>query len=435
MRHLTLALVLALLGGGSLCAEPPVVRLVEFEAAITPISARRITQAIEDAEREGDALVLVRLDTPGGMVDSMESIVKKMLSAKVPIAVWVGPSGAKAASAGFFVLVAADVAAMAPGTRTGAASTVYGFGGENREGDVLLKKANQDLAALIRSIAERRGRNAEACEAAVFEATAYEEGVALERGLIDLVVGSQEALLAALDGREVHRFDGTAVVLRTTDATFATSEFSFRHRVMEFLATPAVASILLLIGVLGLYVEFTNPGAILPGVVGALCLLLFAITAQVLPVSAIGILLIVLAIFMFVLEIKVTSFGLLTLGGAVSLVVGAILLIDGPIPELRVPLPVILPTALLIAALCALAMRLALRAHTAKVTTGVEGLVGECGTVTKDLDPEGKVQVHGEIWDAATSEPAVGRGTRVRVVAVENMRLIVEAVDARSPTR
>jgi len=425
-------LLLASAWAGAVGAEAAVIRLVEFEAAITPISAQRITRAIDDAEQAGDDLVLIELDTPGGMVNSMEDIVKRMLAAEVPIVVWVGPSGAKAASAGFFVLLAADVAAMAPGTRTGAASTVYGFGGESRDDDVMLKKANQDLAALIRSIADRRDRNPEACEKAVFEAQAYEEGVALEQGLIDLIAGDRTELLELLDAREVQRFDGSTVVLQTADARFVTSQFSFRHEFMEFLATPALASIFLMLGMLGLYVEFTHPGAVFPGVVGALCLLLFALTAQVLPVSAIGVMLILLAVVMFILEIKVTSYGMLTLGGTVSLVIGAIMLVDGPIPELRVPPSVVLPTALFIAALCILAMRLAIKAQLARVSTGVEGLVSELGTVTRDLDPEGSVQVHGEIWNAASVSGPLPRGTRVRVVAVDSMRITVEPLDAPS---
>lgn len=432
MRRLSILLLLAWAWTGAAGAEAAVIRLVEFEGAITPISAQRITRAIDDAEQAADDLVLIELDTPGGMVSSMEDIVKRMLAAEVPIVVWVGPAGAKAASAGFFVLLAADVASMAPGTRTGAASTVYGFGGENRDDDVMLRKANQDLAALIRSIADRRGRNPEACEKAVFEAQAYEEGVALEQGLIDLLAVDRAELLELLDAREVRRFDGTTSVLRTADARFVTSQFSFRHEFMEFLATPALASILLMLGMLGLYVEFTHPGTVFPGVVGALCLLLFALTAQVLPVSAIGVMLILLGLVMFILEIKVTSYGMLTLGGTVSLVIGAIMLVDGPIPELRVPLSVVLPTALLISALCILAMRLAIKAQLTRVSTGVEGLVSELGTVTRDLDPAGSVRVRGEIWNATSTSGPLPRGTRVRVVAVDSMNLSVEPVDLPS---
>jgi membrane-bound serine protease (ClpP class) len=415
-------------------AADPVVRLVEFDADVNPVTAHRIIRAIDDAEAEGDEFVLIELDTPGGLVTSMEDIVQRMLTAEVPIVVWVGPSGARAASAGFFILIAADVAAMAPGTRTGAASTVM-LGGENTEDNVLLKKANEDTAALIRSIAEHRHRNIEACERAIMEAKAYEESVALNDGLIDLVAKNREELLQLLDSREIRRFDGSVVTVRTADARFVTSKFPWRQKFMELLANPIVAYLLLLGGLAGIYVEFTHPGAVFPGVVGALCLLLFALAAQALPISAIGILLILLAIVMFILEIKVTSYGMLTLGGVLCLIMGSVILIDGPIPEMRVPWLVVLPMSLTVGAVCAVALRLAVRAQLHRVGTGVEGLAGETGTVTEALDPEGKVFVHGEIWNAASASGSVPQGVRVRVVKVEEMQLTVELAEERSANR
>jgi len=410
-------------------ADGPVVRLVEFEAPITAISAMRITKAIDDAEQSGDEFVLIVLDTPGGMVISMEKIVKRMLAAEVPIVVWVGPAGAKAASAGFFLLISADVAAMAPGTRTGAASSVYGTK-ESKEGDVMLKKVNEDLAALIRSIADHRGRDVEACERAVFEAKAYEEQVAMEKGLIDLIATSREDLLEQLDGKEIQRFDGSTTVLHTAGSSFAVTEFSLKHEFMELLAIPMVAAFLLFAGMLGIYVEFTHPGVVFPGVVGALCLLLFALSAQVLPISTIGVLLIVLALVMFVLEIKVTSFGMLTLGGAVALVIGGWMLVEGPIPELRVPFSFVLPLAVTISLLCAIVVRFAIRAHRSRVTTGQEGLVGKIGTASDELAPSGKIFVHGEIWNAVAVGGAIPHGARVKIIAVDEMTLSVEQVGA-----
>jgi membrane-bound serine protease (ClpP class) len=305
------------------------------------------------------------------------------------------------------------------------------MGGENREDDVLLKKSNEDLAALVRSIADRRGRNPEICERAVFEAKAYEETVALELGLIDLVAGSQEELLEKLDAREVRLFDDTRVTLRTAGARFVRSDFSFRHTFMEALAHPIVAYLLLLGGLAGLYVEFTHPGVVFPGVVGALCLLLFALTAQALPISAIGVLLILLAVVMFLLEIKVVSYGMLTFGGVICLLLGSWLLIDGPIPELRLPLSVILPTSLAISAFCAYAVHLAAQAQRSRVGTGVEDLVARTGTVTRALTPEGKVFVRGEIWSARSENEPIEEGVPVEVVRVEGLRLIVER--AREP--
>lgn len=417
-----------------LSAAEPVIRLVEFETSVNPITALRITRAIDDAEAAGDDLVLVRLDTPGGFVDSMQGIVKRILASKVPVVVWVGPSGARAASAGFVILIAADVAAMAPGTRTGAAATIFGSGAGD-EHDVLLKKSNEDLAALVRSIADHRGRNVEACERAVFEAKAYEEQIALESKLIDLVATTREELLSKLDSREIRRFDGSRAVLRTAGASLVKSEFSLRHEFMELLAIPAIAYGLFLLGVLGIYVELTHPGLVLPGVVGALCLILFALAAQVLPVSASGILLIVLALVMFILEIKVTSYGMLTFGGVACLIVGSWMLIDGPIPELRVPLWVVLPTSLAIAGVCVAVLRLALAAQAVRVGTGVEGLAGETGTVTTELAPEGKVFVHGETWNARSPGGAIPAGRQVRVVKVESMRLTVEPMNGQQADR
>jgi membrane-bound serine protease (ClpP class) len=415
-------------------AAEPVVRLVEFDAVVNPITAHRIVRAVDDAEAEGNDLVLIELDTPGGLLDSMEDIVQRMLAAEVPIVVWVGPSGAKAASAGFFILMAADVAAMAPGTRTGAASTVI-LGGDNTEDNVLLKKANEDTAALIRSIAKHRNRNVEACERAVMQAKAYEESVALADGLIDLVARDRDELLELLDSREIRRFDGSVVTVRTEGARFVTSEFPWRQTFMELLANPIIVYLLFLGGLAGIYVEFTHPGAVFPGVVGALCLLLFALSAQALPISAIGILLVLLAIVMFILEVKVTSYGMLTVGGVVCLVLGSVVLIDGPIPELRVPFGLVLPMSLALAGVCAFAVRLAVKAQLHRVGTGVEGLAGKTGSVTEALDPEGKVFVHGEIWNAISAGGPVAQGERVRVVRVEDMQLTVEPADDRSANR
>ncbi len=405
-------------------ADSPVVRLVEFETDVNPITALRITRAIDEAEQQSDSLVLIRLDTPGGLVTSMETIVKRMLAAKVPVVVWVGPSGAKAASAGLFILMAADVAAMAPGTRTGASSTVFGTG-ESSADNVHLKKANEDLAALIRSIADRRGRNAEACEKAVFAAKAYEETVALKEGLIEIVAGSTDELLEQLDGREVQRFDGTTVVLETTGATIVTSEFSYKQEFFEVLANPTVAYLLLLLGVGGLYVEFNNPGLVFPAVIGVLCLILFAFAYQVLPISTIGILLMLLAIVLFILEIKVTSYGMLTVGGVACLITGSLMLVEGPIPELRLSPWLVVPVSVAVALFCVVALRLALKAQLAKVGTGVEGLRSEVGTVTEELNPDGKVFVHGETWNASSVEGTIARGVRVQVIRVDDMHLTV----------
>jgi len=434
MRHLALGVCVLFLLSAPLVAENTRIRLVDFETTVNPVSKYRIMRAIDEAEEAGDEFVLIRLDTPGGDVGSLQTIVKRMLAAEVPVVVWVGPAGAHAGSAGFFILIAADVATMAPGTRAGAASTIV-MGGENREDDVLLKKMNEDGAALLRSIAERRGRNIEFAEQAVFEAKAYEESVALANGLIDFVALDMDELLSLLDGREVTRFDGTTTTLSTAGAEFVTTEFEFKHEFREFLANPTIAYLLLMGGLLGLYVEFTQPGVVFPGVVGALCLILFAIASTSLPVSVLGVLLILLAIVMFVLEVKVHSFGMLTVGGVISLIIGSLMLIDGPIPEMRVPFQVVLPVSLVIAAICVYVVALVVRAHQARVHAGVEGLADELGTVTRTLGPKGKVFVHGEIWNASAARGTIAEGARVRIVAVDSMHLTVEPADGPTSER
>jgi len=420
------ALALAFLTAPFLRAAEPVVRWVDFEDKfVLPGYADRITSAIDDAEKNGESLVVIQLDTPGGLVATTHDLVKRMLASKVPIVVWVGPSGAHAGSAGFFLLLAADVAAMAPGTRAGAAATVYG-GGKSEEGDVLLKKMNNDSAALLRSIAEHRGRNVEACEKAVLAAEAYSDTAALATGIIDLVAKDREDLLQKLDGREVRRFDGTPVVLATAGARIETTEVSYRQAFLEFIASPYVAYFLLLLGLGGLYVEMTHPGLVFPGVVGVAALILFALASQILPVSTIGVLLLLLGIVLLLLEIKVTSYGMLSVGGVACLLIGSLMLFNGPIPELRLPLAVTIPPVLALGALCICAVRLAVAAQRVQVATGVEGLAGEIGAVTRDLDPEGRVFVHGESWRAVSAAGSIPAGAKVRVLKVDHLQLTVE---------
>jgi membrane-bound serine protease (ClpP class) len=411
--------------------EAPVIRWVDFDQSVNPISIHRITRAIEEAEANGEDLVILRLDTPGGMVVSLHTTVQAILNSKVPVVAWVAPAGAHAASAGFFILVAADVAVMSPGTRTGAASTIV-MGGENREDDVGLKKMNEDGAALLRSIAERRGRDKQACEDAVFAAKAFEESVALEKGLIDFIAGDREELLELLDGREVRRFDGEVITVRTAGAVFTESNFSAKQLFFEFLADPTIAFLLLAVGGFLVYFEFQNPGMFVPGVLGAVFLLLFAVAAMNLPVSVLGFLLIGLAAVLFVLEVKIASHGLLTLGGAVALIAGSLILFDGPIPELRVSPLVVVPVASAIVFFTFIVMRMALRAARARVSTGVEGLEAKIATVTRSLDPRGKVFVHGETWNAVSSGPGVPLGASVRVVKVDDMLLTVEPLNGET---
>jgi membrane-bound serine protease (ClpP class) len=414
-------------------AAPPTVRLVRFDTDINTATSKRIADAIDAADAAADALVLIELDTPGGSVDATESIVKRMLAAKTPIAVWVGPSGARAASGGFYLVMAADVAAMAPGTRTGAAAVVFGMG-KSDDGDVLLKKATNDLAALARSIAEHRGRNVEACDKAVISAESFTDAAALKSGLVDLVAKDRADLLRQLDGRTVKRFDGAVTTLALASPTVVeperTSTAKLEERLGGFLGNPTVTYLLFLIGLAGLYAEFNHPGTWVPGLVGALALILFAYSAQQLPVSAIGLILVLLGLALFVLELKIVSHGLLGISGTVCVIAGSVMLFPGHGGSLKPPLLVVLPGSLTLAAFCFAATRLAIKAKAAPLATGVEGLRGEIGVVEQSLTPEGTVFVHGALWKAMVSSGSVPAGSRVRVVRVRDLIVDVEPVDA-----
>ncbi len=430
LRPLTVVLLLAVIAlAPAVLAAGPTVRYVEFDTEVTSVTVQRITKAIDTAEAQGEDLVLVRIDTPGGVLSATESLIQEMLASQVPVVVWVGPSGTHAASAGFFILMAADVAAMAPGTRTGAASTVMS-GGDNSDDNVLLRKINQDTAALLRSLAERRGRDKEAAEKTVFEAVSYEETAALEARLIDLIASDRDELLEMLDGFALTRFNGDTVVLETAGAQVIEMEFDWRQQMLEVIGSPALAQILLLLGFAGLYFEYQNPGLIFPAVLGVVCLIAFAFAAQILPVSAFGILLIAGALVLFVLELKFVSHGLLSLGGLVCLILGSSMLVDGPIPELRVPWTVYVPMSLMVGGLMIVALRFAISAQRVPVATGVEGLTGAMGQVSRVLDGGGKVFVNGEVWDAHSNAGELVEGMRVRVVAVDGMQLTVEPADA-----
>jgi membrane-bound serine protease (ClpP class) len=431
MRRPLLAFAAVCLGTATLAAPAPVVRRVPFDTEVTRATAHRIFDAIDAADAAGDALILVELDTPGGDVAALESIVQRMLASKTPICVWVGPAGARAASAGFLMLLAADVAAMAPGTRTGAASVIR-MTGPNPEDDVALKKVTKDFAGLARSIAEHRGRDVTKAEQAVISAEVYTDAVAKASGLVEIVARDRADLLQQLDGRTIARFDGGRTTLSLAGATVVTVERSRWQGILEDLASPTLALLLLVVGIGGLWFEFQNPGGWVPGAIGAVSLLLFAIAANLLPFSMLGLLLMIAGLACFVLEVKVVSHGLLTVAGIVAIVAGAWMMFPGPIPELRVPLLVLFPAATALAAFCALAVRLAVAAQRAPVATGAEGLAGAVGTVERALDPAGRVFVHGELWDAVSDGGPVPAGGRVRVERVESMTLRVRPLDGRA---
>jgi membrane-bound serine protease (ClpP class) len=402
-----------------------VVRM-RVEDTIQPASQQFIERALAEAVERDAELVVMELDTPGGLVDTTRDITTAVTTSPVPVVVFVNPPGARAASAGFFILLSADVAAMAPGTNTGAAHPVGGQG-ENLPEDVRDKVTN-DAAAMVRALAEQRGRNPETAERTVIESISLTAEEALEEGLIDLIATDINDLLEKLDGFEVTRFSGDTATLDIEDADMVEIEPSFSERLFSVLANPNIAYLLMALGALGLYVEITHPGGILPGVVGVIFLLLGLYSVSVLPVSWAGVALIFVALMLFILEVKVTSYGLLTVGGVISFVLGSLMLFDGPIPDMRVSLGVVLPTAVVVAFVTGFLLTRVLRAHRERPMTGREGLIGDKGRAISEIAPEGKVAVHGEYWDGRSTGGAIPAGSTVRVVAVDGRRIDVVAV-------
>lgn len=414
-------------------ADSPRVIEMRVEGIIQPLVAEFVLDGLKLAREQNARLVLITMDTPGGLDTAMRDIIQGILNSPVPVAVYVSPSGARAASAGFFILLSADVAAMAPGTDTGASSPVPLFGGASREGDETpMRKAVNEAAAYLRSIAEQRGRNAERAEKAVTEAQAFSVQEALAANLIDLMAASPEELLEKLDGRAIRRFDGTTETLALAGAVRVTHEMNRRQRILSYIADPNILFLLLIIGLLGLYVEFSNPGLIFPGVIGGVSLILALVAVQILPINIIGILLILLAIGLFVLEAKVTSYGLLGLAGAVAMVLGALFLIRSPWTGMGVSFGTAVAVTIPFALLAVFLMTMVLRSFKWKPSTGVEALVGQVGEVTEEIDGRGMVFVAGELWRAAAAT-RIPKGARVRVVRVEGLTLHVEPADGGAP--
>jgi membrane-bound serine protease (ClpP class) len=390
---------------------------IKVDAPIHPVTSEYVVRALERADREAADLVVLTLDTPGGLDTSMREIITAIVNARTPVAVFVGPSGSRAASAGFFIGLACDIFAMAPGTSTGAAHPV-GVSLTGASMDKTMEgKVVEDAASYIRSLAGKRGRNVRMAEDGVRKSLSYTEREALDGGLIDLVAGSEEELVARLDGRTVRRFDGSEQTLALAGKPMADRPMTFRQRFLLTIANPNLAYILLMIGLLGLYFEFSHPGAILPGVLGGISLLLAVFAFQILPINYVGLGLILLAIILFVLEVKVQSFGMLAVGGIAAMIIGSLMLVKSPIPELRPGLRIVLPLALGISLIVVFLLTLVLRAHARRALTGREGMIGETGTARTDLAPAGKVFVHGEIWEAEADAP-VRAGEKVRVIEV-----------------
>jgi membrane-bound serine protease (ClpP class) len=408
---------------------------VKVDDAIEPVTAEYIARALESAAANHDQAVLIEINTPGGLVESTRQIIEKIVASPVPVIVYVTPSGSRAASAGFFILESADVAAMAPGTNTGAAHPVVPG---TKLDEVMKQKIENDAAALMRSVVTKRGRNVELAESAVRESKSFTEQEALDKKLIEYIAPSEQDLLHQLNGKTIKRFDGSSLTLNTQNKDTKTNQpirdykMTLKERILAYIMDPNVAFILMAIGALALYAEFNHPGAVIPGTVGLVFILLSAFALNLLPVRFAAIAMILGAFVLFAAEAKFVSHGILTTGGIALLTLGGLFLVDGPIPEMRVHLATALAVSIPFGIITAFLMTLGLRARRNKVVTGAEGLIGETGIAQTNLSPAGKVVIHGEYWDAVSAVP-VPIGARIVVRQIDGLTLRVDPVIATRP--
>jgi membrane-bound serine protease (ClpP class) len=420
MRRLLVVLTLAL----PLAAHAAVMR-VDVNDMIHPISDEFIGRALIEAARTNDDAVVIELQTPGGLIDSTRSIVEKIMTSHVPVIVYVAPTGSRAASAGFFILEAADIAAMAPGTNTGAAHPVV-FG--EKMDEIMKTKMENDAAAFMRTIAARRGRNVTVAESAVRESKSFTEGEALNQKLIDVVAPDLPSLFRALEGRRVRRYDGTTATLHLVGKPVHSYDMSLKERLLSMLMNPNIAFLLFALGALAIFAEFNHPGAVVPGVVGVISILLALFALNLLPTRYASLALLLLAFVLFALEAKYATHGVLGIGGVICMIFGALFLVDGPIPEMRVQLLTALIVSVPIGLIAIFLTTLVLRARRVRVSTGREGMIGEIGVARTQLGPTGKVFVHGELWNAV-ARTSLPEGARVRVSGVDGLKLLVEAAE------
>ena len=418
------ALLLAALLAAASQVHASVLRL-NINDTIHPISDEFIGRAIDRAQREHDDAVIIELTTPGGLLDSTRSIVEKIMTSRVPVIVYVAPAGSRAASAGFFILESADVAAMAPGTNTGAAHPV--LLGEKMD-EIMKTKMENDAAAFMRTIANKRGRNVAVAESAVRESKSFTEQEALQQKLIDVIAPNEQSLLRAIDGRTFKRYDGSNVTLHVANAQINTIEMTVRQRLMSALMDPNIAFLLLVLGGLAIFAEFNHPGAVVPGVVGVIAIVLALFALNFLPTRFAALALLLVAFALFALEAKFASHGVLAIGGIVSMIIGALFLVDGPIPQMRVNIVTATAASIPIGLIAVFLTTLVLRARRGKVATGSEGMIGQIGIARTPVGADGKVFVHGELWNAVASN-AIAEGARVRVAGINGLHLVVEPAE------
>jgi len=408
----------------SFIAQAQPVHVITLDATINPATADFIHRSIERAAEDGAQCLVIKLNTPGGLLKSTRIIVSDLLTARIPVVVYVSPSGAQAASAGTFIALAAHIAAMAPGTNIGAAHPVGMEGGE--KDSIMNEKATNDAAAFIRTISEKRHRNVRWAEEAVRKSISITETEALKDSVIDLVAPNVQTLLRDIDGKTVTVGEEKRT-LRTAGATIEEKEMGWKHRLLDLLSDPNIAYIFFLLGVYGLLFELYNPGSVLPGVVGAISLILAFYSLHTLPVNYAGLALIIVGIVLFILEIKITSYGLLTVGGAISLLLGSVMLInsESALEFVSISWSVIIPSVIVTVLFFVFAIGMGIRAQRLKPVTGVEGLVGETGTALQNLSPTGQVRIHGEIWSATTSGDTIPAGSPIEVIRAEGLQLTV----------
>ncbi|MFB3916582.1 MAG: nodulation protein NfeD [Terriglobales bacterium] len=421
LRNCVLALLMM---ASAALARADVVKIV-INGVIHPIADEYIGRAIAEAERTNAQALLIELRTPGGLAEATRDIIQKILASKIPVIVYVAPSGSRAASAGFFILESADVAAMAPGTNTGAAHPVTIGGGKLDE--VMKQKIENDSAALMRSVVSKRGRNVEVAESAVRESKSFTDQEALSNRLIDVVASSDRNLFEQLQGRTITLFNGEKVTLSLVGQPEREFPMTLKQKILGYLMDPNIAFILLAIGALALYAEFNHPGAVVPGVVGFIFIVLAVFAFNLLPIRWAAVVLILTAFALFALEAKLGAHGVLAIGGIATMTLGALLLVDSPIPEMRVHLLTALAVSIPIGIITVFLVGLVIRARRSKVATGVQGLIGEIGVAQTPLTPEGKIFVHGEIWNAVASAE-VAAGEHVQVRSVEGLVLQVDPV-------
>jgi membrane-bound serine protease (ClpP class) len=402
---------------------------IAINDAIQPVTAEYIGRALDLAAANHDQAVLIEINTPGGLVESTREIIDKIVASPVPVIVYVTPAGSRAGSAGIFILEAADVAAMAPGTNAGAAHPVTLIG---KPDETMMKKIENDTAALMRSVAAKRGRNVELAESAVRESKSFTEQEALDKKLIDYVANSEQDLFRQMSGKSFKRFNGAAARLDLTGQPVRNYEMTLKEQILSYIMDPNITLIILLIGALCLYVEFNHPGAVVPGTIGVIFIVLAAFAMHLLPIRFAALAMILVAFLLFAAEAKFASHGVLTTGGIVLLTLGGLLLVDGPIPEMRVHLVTALAVSIPLGLITAFLMSIAVRARRNKVVTGEQGMIGEIGIAQTTLAPAGKVFVHGELWDAVSTVP-VPAGERIVVRRVDGLTLRVDPVAAARP--